>query len=115
MTETAFDQILLLKDRATQQSDQIGHHLSEGIPPERLVSLLQIQTETIGQLQTLLVNFAQKDNLNTHREDIQNLKKTLQNLMQAAEQHVQKATQKGMRLTGIGGKPYVPKRRPKAP
>ncbi len=113
MPQATSDQITVLKDRAIKQSAQIGQQLAAGVPPETLVALLKTQAETIAQLQTLVAEWAGQDHLATRRKDIQDLKQTLLQLVQAAEQNVQKATQKGMRLTGIGGKPYVPKRKPK--
>lgn len=113
MPPVSFEQILVLKDRVAAQSDQIGRELAEGTPPEKLVPLLKTQAETIAQFRIGLADLAQSPSLAGRRDELQTLKQAFQNLVHAAEHHVRQATQKGVRVSGIGGKPYVPKRRPK--
>ena len=107
-----------IQDRARQLSDQVGESLQAGTPPERLVPLLKTQVETLSQLQNSLARLAVESTPEfraAHREHLKQLKETFQNLADASTAHHQQATRKGIRLTGIGGKPYVPARPKKAP
>jgi hypothetical protein len=96
-----------LCDQAHDLSNQIGAQLETGAAPETLVPLLKTQAETIVQFQTLLSDFAQAGQINAYANDIERFKISFQTLVQTADQHVQKAQQKGVRLTGIGGKPHI--------
>lgn len=96
-----------LCDQARDLSDQIGAQLESGAAPDALVPLLRTQAETITQFQTLLSDFAQAGQINAYAGDIERFKTDFQTLIHTADQHVQKAQKKGVRLTGIGGKPHI--------
>lgn len=100
-----------LKEQAITQSAQITDQLDQGTPPDKLVPLLQTHSETIQSLQTGIKELAQSPHIAQHIEEVKILQQTLKELAEAAHTQVQKATQKGVRLTGIGGKPYIPKRK----
>ena len=98
-----------LCDQARDQSEQIGAKLDAGAAPETLVPLLKHQTQTIAQFQTRLVHFAQSGEASAFATEIDHLKTRFEQLIQTSEQHLQKAQQKGVRLSGIGGKPHIPR------
>lgn len=113
MTQDALEHLNTLKDQAHTQSAQIGEQLNQGTPPDKLVPLLQAQADTIKMLQTGIQAVAQDPQIAQHQNAIKNLQKALQDLAQQTQSHVQKATQKGVRLTGIGGKPHISPRKKK--
>ena len=112
MTHDAIGHLLTLKDQALAQSAQIGEQLNQGIPPDKLVSLLQAQSETVKTLQMGIQELAQETHITQHHNNIKILQQALKELAEAAQAHVKQATQKGVRLTGIGGKPHISRRKP---
>lgn len=113
MTHDAIRHLHTLKDQALTQSAQIGEQLQQGIPPDKLVSLLQAQSETVKTLQAGIRELGRETQIAQHHNDIKILQTALKELAEAAQAHVQQATQKGVRLTGIGGKPHISRRKPK--
>ncbi len=111
MTHDAIGHLHTLKDQAITQSAQIGDQLNQGTPPDKLVPLLQTHSQTIQALQVGIRELAQSTHIAQHQHDIQLLQKALKELAEAAQVQVQKATQKGVRLTGIGGKPHISRRK----
>jgi hypothetical protein len=75
--------------------------------------LLQAHSETIKTLQTGIRELAQSTHIAQHHNDIKILQQALKELAEAAQSQMQKATQKGVRLTGIGGKPHISRRKPR--
>jgi len=98
-----------LCDQARDQTDQIGAKLDAGATPDTLVPLLNTQAETIAQFQTHLVYLANSKEKDDFVKDIEHLKTSFEYLIHTSEQHLQKAQQKGVRLSGIGGKPHIPR------
>jgi len=111
MTPDAIGHLHTLKDQAIAQSAQIGEQLNQGTPPDKLVPLLQTHSETIQKLQAGIQALAQSTNIAPYHNDIKLLQQALKELAEAAQLQVQKATQKGVRLTGIGGKPHISRRK----
>jgi len=107
MIQDALQHLNTLKDQALAQSAQIGEQLNQGTPPDKLVPLLETQANTIKQLQTGIQTLAQETQINQYHDAIKALQQALQDLAQQTQTQVQKATQKGVRLTGIGGKPHI--------
>ena len=106
--------VLELQDRAATLAERIGARLKDGAPPDRLLPILREQVETFAQIQAYLEKFKAADSSESRPElqmEVERLKTEFQTLVQASEEQVQLASQKGVRLTGIGGKPYTPKRR----
>jgi endonuclease III len=112
MTHDPIRQLCILKDQALAQSGEISIQLTQGTPPDKLVPLLQKQSETIQTLQEGLQDLSKIKHIEQHSEDIKMLQQTLKELAEASQTQVQKATQKGVRLPGVGGKPHI-SRRPK--
>ena len=113
MTHDAIGHLHTLKDQAITQSAQIGDQLNQGTPPDKLVPLLQAHAETVKTLQAGIRELAQSTHLDQHHNDIKILQQALKELAETTQSQVQKATQKGMRLTGIGGKPHISRRKPR--
>ena len=111
----ALNELTALKDQALDQANQIGRQIDAGTPSDKLVPLLQSQVETLTQFQMRLSDFVKSDPGEVHREAVQQLKIAVQNLSQTANRHVQRASKKGVRLSGIGGKPHMPNRKRNAP
>lgn len=115
MSSNTFKDLLALKDRALEQADHIGHRLAEGTPPEDLVPLLNAQVETLAQLQSRISDMNATGWREVPGQEVQRFQKAFQHLVEVSENHLRQVSQKGIRLTGIGGKPRVPRRRPKGP
>ncbi|MBT3605401.1 MAG: hypothetical protein HOE48_25580 [Candidatus Latescibacteria bacterium] len=112
MSQDAVRHLHTLKDQAITQSAQISDQLNQGISTDKLVPLLQKQAETIKSLQAGIQELSQSTQIVQHKDDIKILQQTLKELAEAAQEQVQKTTQKGVRLTGIGGKPHISRRKP---
>ncbi len=103
-----------LQDRAATLAERIGARLKDGTPPDQLLPILREQVETFAQIQAHLERFRAAESSESRPElqmEVERLKTEFQTLVQASEEQIQLASQKGVRLTGIGGKPYTPKRR----
>lgn len=106
--------LLELQDRAATLAERISARLKDATPPDQLLPILREQVETFAQIQVHLEKFKAAESSESRpelQEGIKRLKTEFQTLVQASEEQVQLASQKGVRLTGIGGKPYTPKRR----
>lgn len=112
MPQDAVQHLHTLKDQAVSQSAQISDQLNQGMSTDKLVPLLQKQAETIKSLQVGIQELSQTTEILQHKDDIKALQQTLKELAEAAQKQVQKATQKGVRLTGIGGKPHISRPKP---
>lgn len=104
--------LMALQEHAADLSRQVDARLTAE-SPEQLVPLLQDQVETLKRFQNHLTTFiaeGSSDARSAFQAELQELKTTFQKLVQSSEAHYQKSTQQGIRLTGIGGKPYSPHR-----
>lgn len=102
-----------LYDRATRLAQQVNDRLKAGQPPELFVDLLREQAEGINRLHGLLAGFSAEEFSQSDagvREEVRRLQAAFKTLVQAAEENHRLVTQKGIRLTGVGGKPYTPRR-----
>ena len=103
-------EINALKDLALDLAGKVGSRLEAGIPPAELVTLLREQTTTIGQFRDRFADFQREVPRETrahYREEIERLRTSFDNLVGASEANYRLASQKGIRLSGIGGKPYT--------
>lgn len=103
-------ELMALQGRAEKLSEKVGVRLNGGQSPEQLVPLLQDQVETLKRFQHHLATFVEEgssDSRTAFKTELQKLKHTFQKLLQTSETHTQESTRKGIRLTGIGGKPYT--------
>ena len=103
-------EINALKDRALDLAGQVGSRLEAGIPPTELVTLLREQATTIGQFRDRFADFQRDVPRETRahfRQEIERLRTSFDSLVGASEANYRLASQKGIRLSGIGGKPHT--------
>ncbi|MDA0711126.1 MAG: hypothetical protein O3B73_13050 [bacterium] len=113
MSDDVLQHLHRLKDQASTRSAKIGEELGKGLTPDKLVPLLQDQSDLILELHTGILELMQWADLALHGEDVRLLQKAIGALSKAAEAQLQAATKKGVRLSGIGGKPHVTRRKPR--
>ena len=118
--DNSLHEICGLQERASELAIQVGEKLKAGMPPQRLVSLLKEQAEAVARLHTRLVQAVTEISSCHHAKDgveLERIKASFQTLVEAAEENYRLATQKGILLPGIGGKPHTPRPSPprKAP
>ncbi|MFT5369113.1 MAG: hypothetical protein ACI8V2_004087 [Candidatus Latescibacterota bacterium] len=113
MTHDAIQHLHTLKDQAFTQSALISDQLTKGTPSDKLVPLLQTQSETIKTLHAGIQELAKETHITQHHDDIKILQQALKELAEAAQTQFTQATQKGVRIMGVGGKPYIPSRKPR--
>ncbi|MDP6776000.1 MAG: hypothetical protein QGI83_04475 [Candidatus Latescibacteria bacterium] len=102
-------EINALKDRALDLAGQVGSRLEAGTPPTELVQLLREQAATIGQFRDRFADFQREVPRETRahfRTEIERLKTSFDSLVGASEANYKLASQKGVRVGGIGGKPH---------
>ena len=102
-----------LYDCAARLARQVNDRLKAGQPPDRFVDLLREQAEAVNRLHGLLTGFSTAEFSQSDagaREEVRRIQTAFKALVQAAEENHRLATQKGIRLTGVGGKPYTPRR-----
>ena len=102
-----------LRERATSLAEQVESRLRSGRSPARLISLLREQLEVVACIQSTLTELSTAESSEPQaqiREEIERLKTGFRGLVETAEENVRLASQKGVRLTGIGGRPHTPPR-----
>ncbi|MDA0746592.1 MAG: hypothetical protein O2954_08725 [bacterium] len=105
------NEILDLYNQAARLAEKVGSQLQAGASPDGLISFLREQADTIGQLQTSLAELAAGEPPDaSNQQKIEQLKTDFETLVKQTEENYRMAAKKGVRLTGIGGKPY--RRRP---
>jgi septal ring factor EnvC (AmiA/AmiB activator) len=98
-------ELLEMQSRASLLAEQIHAQFNKGLPPGRIVPLLKEQAQNIALLQASLKEYVPDG---ADREDIEKLKSEFGSLVERTEQNYKAVSKKGLRLTGIGGKPYTP-------
>ena len=92
-----------MQTRVSLLADQIQEQYSQGPTPERIVPLLKEQAQIIVQLQTSLKEYTPTSE---DREEMAKLKVSFRRLVEHTDRNYRNASKIGIRLTGIGGKPY---------
>ncbi len=92
-----------MQTRVSLLVDQIQEQYSQGPTPERIVPLLREQAQIIVQLQTSLTEYTPTS---ADREEMAKLKVSFRRLVERTDRNYRIASKIGIRLTGIGGKPY---------
>ncbi len=98
-----------LQEQATRLSQHVGTRLKAGLPPTQLIPLLQEQAGVIARLQNRLMDFTPEGPPASRariRQDVDRLKADFKHLVKTTGENHRLAAQKGVRLTGIGGKPF---------
>ena len=101
---TPLSEILEMQTRASQLALQIQEQLAHRPSPDQIVPLLKEQSQVISHLQTDLKNYTPDK---TDRENFERLKEEFKLLVKRTEQNYQTVSRKGIRLAGVGGKPYT--------
>ena len=102
-----------LRERAASLAVQVESRLRAGRSPDRLISLLREQLEVIDCIRSNLTELSTAESSESQaqtREEVERLKADFRGLVETAEENVRLASQKGVRLTGIGGRPHTPPR-----
>ena len=92
-----------MQTRVSLLADQIQEQYNQGPTPERIVPLLKEQAQIIVQLQTSLKEYTPTS---ADREEMAKLKVSFRRLVERTDRNYRIASKIGIRLTGIGGKPY---------
>ena len=110
--DSGLHEISGLQERASELATQVGEKLRAGMPPQTLVSLLKEQAEAVARLHIRLVE-AVAEISSCHQAkngvELERIKASFKALVEAAEENYRLATQKGILLPGIGGKPHTPR------
>ena len=97
-------ELLEMQSNASQLAEQIQLRFTEGVPPDRIVPLLKQQAEMIAMFQTSLKAYTPDP---ADRDDLETLKTEFSRLVKSTDETHRAVSKKGIRLTGIGGKPYT--------
>lgn len=114
--DDVLQEILALHRQAAELAEGVGARLKEGVPPERLVPELKEQTQALSRIKASMEKWTRAESAGSEdddREQLEQLKAAFGELVKVTDDNHRVATQKGFRLTGIGGKPR-PIARPKA-
>jgi|GEM_PF-1796523 hypothetical protein len=97
-------ELLEMQSNAARLAQQIQLRFTEGELPNRIVPLLKQQAETIALFQASLKAYVPNS---VDREDLDTLKAKFSRLVESTDETYKAVAKKGIRLTGIGGKPYT--------
>jgi len=104
------EELIALFDSARRQAKEVGELLGSGQSAEALTARLREQAGTMAQLQALLSEFSPERSLRTRSEikrSIDGMRSDFKDLVKSAEANHRLAARKGVRLTGLGGKPHI--------
>ena len=102
-------EVLENQKRAIGLASEVGSRLDSGASPQSIVKLLEEQVGIIKEIQKGVSTLGREGNVD--EDDFQALKESLKELAGTTETHYQIASRNGIRLSGIGGKPYDFKKR----
>ena len=103
------DELEALFDRARQLAAEVGQQLESGHAAEVLTPRLRQQAEAMAQLQTGLSGF-EPDRICRPREEVRKridrIRSEFRDLVDRTEANHALASKRGVRVAGVGGKPY---------
>lgn len=104
------EKLIGLFDSARRQAQEVGELLESGRPAETLTERLGKQAETMVRFQALLAEFKPEQSRKAHSEikrRVEDMRKQFEDLVKATEANHRLASKKGVRLSGLGGKPHT--------
>ena len=103
------DELDALFDRAKQLAAEVGQQLESGQAAEDLTPRLKLQVEAMTQLQTDLSGF-EPDRVSRPREEVRQridrIRSEFKDLVDKTEANHALAAKRGVRVAGVGGRPY---------
>jgi hypothetical protein len=104
------EKLIGLFDSARDQARAVGDMLESGRPAETLTERLREQADTMVRFQALLAEFRPEQSRKARSEikrRVEDMRTQFEDLVKVTEANHRLASKKGVRLSGLGGKPHT--------